>query len=147
MKAHSNYTTTLATVTWLRHGAALSLALAALILGLILLWRTNGPLTLPISASDSFTRPTSGPIASCRACRDEWVAARAAPAALVDPTNGASQQLRGVSAQRPVSHANSSIDDCRVCRDEWIAAQSPSMPTGGVAFDQPEELFRTSGPR
>ena len=118
MKAHGNYTTTVTTAIWLRRGAAVLLTFAALILGLMVLWRTNGQSTLPTSTSDSFARHGSDPIIPCRMCRDEWVAAQAV------------QPAGAVPAQRPQAagmvsgfRANALITSCRACRDEWIAAQ------------------------
>jgi hypothetical protein len=133
MKAHHNYTTAMKTAIRLRWGTATLLLLAALLVGLLLLLSTNWQSTLPTSTSASFIRHVDEPIASCRACRDEWVAAH-----LV-------QSVSAVSAQQ--LPATGSLTSCRACRDEWIAAQSPIIPTGGVTFEQPEELFRTAGPR
>lgn len=143
MKACSNYTTTLMTATWFRGSAAL-LIFATLILGLMALWRTNGQSDLPLVTSSSFARQGSSPIAACRACRDEWAAAH-----MVQPALALAIPAQRPQATRAITkfRANSSIGACRVCRDERIAAQSLAMPTGGVRFDQPAELFRTSGPR
>jgi hypothetical protein len=143
MKAYSNYTTTLTTVAWFRRGTPLLLALAALMLGLMLLWRTNGQSALPLAISDSFTRPAFSLIPACRPCWDESVAAQAAQPALA----GSARQPLATTARRSASRANSPVDACRVCRDEWIAAKTAGIPTGGVTFDQPVENGRTSGPR
>jgi len=151
MKAYHNYTTTMTTAIWLWRGAAVLLTFTALILGLMVLWRTNGQSALPLATSDSFTRHAAEPIASCRACRDEWVAAQAAPiTASTSGTIGRPQSM----VMPTVSHAAGPITPCRVCHDEWIAAQTiQSIPaaisasTSGFALEQPEENTRTSGPR
>jgi len=184
MKAYSNHTITATMATWLRWGAGTLLTLAALIVGLLMFWRINERATLPISASDSFVRHAAGMIESCRACRDEWIAAHTVQPVVAVPAQRpqtiavlpvsradtliascracrderiaaqAVQLAITVPAQRPptssapaISHVTGSITSCRVCRDEWLAARSPIIPTGGGAFEQPEEYFRTSGPR
>jgi hypothetical protein len=141
MKAYSNYTMPVGTAAWVRRGAAL-LVFAALMLGLMLTVRANSQLTEPISSGSSSAYQSTGLIAACRACRDEWVAAQAAQRAVAVPA----RQPRAASVVSS-SRAASPIGSCRACRDEWIAAQSPRMPTAGMTFDQPEELLRTSGPR
>jgi hypothetical protein len=145
MKAHTNYTTPVTTATWHRQGAALLLAGMAPILGLMLLWRANGHLALPAVTSNAIARPASGPIASCRACRDEWVAAQSAPAPIAASTRGVS--VRPQSASVP-------IGSCRICRDEWIAATTAqsipaaiSASSSGHNLEQPMEQIRISGPR
>jgi hypothetical protein len=149
MKAHGNYTTTVMTAIWLRLGATALLTLAALILGVMVLWRTNGQATLPTSTSDSFARHVSDPIAPCRACRDEWVAAQAAPATIIESTSGADQRPQSADALS-VSRANALIASCRACRDEWIAAQAV-QPAVALPAQRPRApgattVFRTAGP-
>ena len=142
MKAQHNYTTTVTTATWLGWGTATLLILAMLIVGLMVSLRINGRSTLPTSASEPFVRHVSDALASCRSCRDEWVAAQAIQPARVAPT----QQQRATGAPA-ISRAAGLIEACRVCRDEWVAAKAPSIPTSGVTFDQPEGYVRASGPR
>jgi hypothetical protein len=133
MKAQHNYTTLVRTATWRRAGLAALLTLAALLVGLMLLGRTNGQSPLPTSTSAAPVRHISAAFVSCRMCRDEWAAAQ-----MVQP-------VRVVSLRH--LQATGALVSCRACRDEWLAAQSPSIPTGDVTFEQPNESFRTSGPR
>ena len=142
MKAYHNYTTAMTTAVRLRWGMATLLILAALVVGLMLALRTNGQSIIPTSPSNSAVRHAAVPIASCRACRDEWVAAQA-----VQPAVAVAAQRPQAAAVLSISRANAPIASCRVCRDEWVAAQEAIIPTGGVTFDQPEESFHTSGPR
>src|SRR3954453_8879056 len=129
MKAQHNYTTPLTMATWLRSGTVALLALASLIVGLVLILSTNGHSSLPISASALVARHTSNALASCRSCRDEWVAAQA-----VQPAVAVSAQRHQPAGALAMSRATGLIEACRVCRDEWVAAQAPSSPTGGMTF-------------
>jgi hypothetical protein len=152
MKAHSNYTTTVATGAW-GWRSGLLLAFAALFLGLMVLWRTNGPLSQPTSANDLFARPASGTIASCRVCRDEWVAAQAANVPIAASTSSVSR--RPQSASLPLlARTNGPIGSCRMCRDEWIAAQTTqsiraaiSESTSELDLNHSAQQLRISGPR
>jgi hypothetical protein len=150
MKLHSNYTTAMRTAIRLRWGTATLLILAALIVGLILFLTTNGQSTVPTSASDSFVRHTAEPIASCRACRDEWVAAQMGPAAIRTATGHSVRQPQTVG-RLSISRAAEPIASCRACRDEWVAAQGNQVPaisfTSSATFERFVQYTDRPGPK
>jgi hypothetical protein len=148
MKAHSNYTTTVAAGAW-GWRSALLFALAALFLGLMLIVRANSQLPRASLASGVAARQSTSLIVACRACRDEWVAAQAARPALAVPA----QQL-GAASATSASRTNGPIGSCRACRDEWVAAQAANVPIAASksrAGRRPQSaslplLARTKGP-
>jgi hypothetical protein len=153
MKAYHNYTTAMKTAIRLRWGTTTLLILAALIVVLMLRLSTNGRSTIPASPSASFVHHAAEPIASCRACRDEWVAAQrvqSMPAVIAAPASTILRQPAVVRTS-PVFRAAEPIASCRACRDEWITAHENQMPTStfisGASYDQPDLYAGRSGPK
>ena len=139
MKAHTHYTTPIATTPWVRRHRAVLAASVALVVTAIGLLYTLGfsvPAMLPVAdGTDGAT--TRRLIANCRACRDEALAAQINLAAPPAPAP-------------PVVHRmmRSLISNCRACQDEVLGASQVSLQTAdagqlSLRLDDPRRL----GPR
>jgi hypothetical protein len=141
MQTQTNYTTPVATTSWVRWGVRALTAL--LVLGVVIagVLYTLGQFGQPSrGATDGrVSAPAGALITNCRPCRDEALAAQQLGQPLIGPA----------SAMAPIaSPARSLISTCRVCRDEALGANQTYLttPEGGAPLLQPDDP-RQPGPR
>jgi hypothetical protein len=139
MKTHSHYTTPITLMPWVRRyrvALGASLALVATIIGLLYVLGFSASTPRP-AADRALRTPTQQLMATCRACRDEALAAQIKVAAQLD---------RVVRVVHTTTHAR--IVTCRPCRDEALGANQASLRTadGGTVFSQLDDR-RGPGPR
>jgi hypothetical protein len=148
MKTHSYYTTSTATTPRIRvHATMLTvlLMLTAVIVALIIVLRLAGNSTQVIPTPST----SSAPIGSCRACRDEWIAAMQPSAVNIAPVP-ASSVLRQAVPDPNLKVTRQLAGVSRVFRDEILGADQAnlgaiSLPRG-VFESQQDEMGKT-GPR
>jgi hypothetical protein len=148
MKTHSYYTTPIATTPGIRSRATMLtvlVILAAVTFALIFALRLarNSTVVIPTPST------RSAPIGSCRACRDEWIAAMQPSGANVAPVP-ADNLLRQAVPGRSLKVTRQLAGVSRVFRDEILAADqanlgSISLPSG--LFESQQDEMGKSGPR
>jgi hypothetical protein len=137
----TNYTTPVATTSWVRWGArvlATLLVLGVVIAGVLYAFGQFGQSSQP-ATDGGVSAPARALVTNCRSCRDEALAAQQPGQPLIRPA----------SATAPlVSLARTLITTCRVCRDEALGANQTYLSTPAVVAPplQPTDP-RQSGPR
>ena len=148
MKTHSYYTTPTATTPGIRSRAtvlAVLLILAAVTFALIIALRLAHNSTQIIPAPST----RSAPIGSCRACRDEWIAAMQPSRATVAPSPARSALRHAMPAANLIV-MRQQVGISRVFRDEMQGADQANLGSislsSGVFESQQDDLGK-SGPR
>jgi hypothetical protein len=149
MKTHSHYTTPITAAPGKRWGAWALAALVVLLVGsltLISALRLSRNSTAAIPAA--LTRPA--PIASCRACRDEWITAMQ-PSRVSPMLPSASSTLRRPAPAPVLATTRQQITVPRVFRDEVLGAAQANLGSvslsGGAVVESEQSDLGESGPR
>jgi hypothetical protein len=137
----TNYTTPVATTSWVRWGApalATLLVLGVVIAGVLYAFGQFGQ-SSQRATDGGVSAPARALITNCRPCRDEALAAQQPGQPLIGPAR---------TTAPIVSPARSLISTCRVCRDEALGANQINLTTPAVVAPslQPTDP-RQSGPR
>jgi hypothetical protein len=144
MTTHSYYTTPTATTPGRRSRATVLVALLILAAMIFALRLTHNPTVVIPTPS---TR--SAPIGSCRACRDEWIAAMQLSRATFAPSP-AGRALQHAAPAANLIVMRQLVGVSRVFRDEMLGADqanlgSISLPSG--VFESQQDAVGRSEPR
>jgi hypothetical protein len=140
MQTQTNYTTPVATTSWVRWGAralAALLVVGLVIAGVLYAFGQFG-LSSQRASDGGVGTPARALVTNCQPCRDEALAAQQPGQPLIGPA----------STTAPIASPAHTLSTCRVCRDEVLGANQTYLTTPAVvALPRQPTDSRQSGPR